>query len=169
MLLAIVPAFASQSADGGSFHEPEAVVVNVTESDLNTILKGSVRSLGGPLFEGTSQDPSKGIFDLRYRADISEPVLRLRADGKASVAFSIREARFQIGRYERRIGRRIASCENLGVSVDRRQPVDVTLGLHFAIEGRDLKVIPDSVSIPDAAKRFHSFAEVLLFDPGMHR
>src|SRR5947209_4644257 len=54
--LAALPAIASQSADGGSFHEPEAVVVNVTESDLNTILKGSVRSLGGPLFEGTSQD-----------------------------------------------------------------------------------------------------------------
>ena len=145
------------TTEGGRspFHEPNAVLLNVTQADLNRILQGTVRSLGGPVFEGHSSHPTKNMFDLRYRVDVSDPVLKLGADGEVDVAFSIREASLDVGRYERRSGsgKKAAYCENLGVRVDRAQPVDVSLGLRFAYEGGDLKILPDRVSIPDAEKR----------------
>jgi hypothetical protein len=149
------PTDPTHAPESDQFHEPNAVLVSVTQSDLNRILKGTLQSLGGPVFEGTLRHPAKGVFDLQYWADISDPVLKLGADGEASVALSIREARVDVGRYERRIGKRIAYCENIGVRVESERPVDVTLGLRFAYEGGDLKILPDRMSIPDAAKRIH--------------
>lgn len=136
-----------------SFLEPNAVLVNVTESDLNRILTGAVHSFGGPVFEGTRQNPAKGRFDLQYQMDISQPVLKLGSGGEANVTFSIREASVDVGRYERGKGKRVAYCENIGARVDPELPIDVDLDLHFAFEGGDLKILPDRLSIPDAAKR----------------
>lgn len=141
--------------ESGSLRAPDAVVLNVTEPDLNRMVQGTLHSLGGPVFEGVSHNPSRGLYDLRYHVSITDPVLKLGADGEARVTFSIREAHVQIGRYERKIGKKIASCENLGLTVDPDQPVDVTVGFHLAIEGGDVKILPDQVSIPDAEKRFH--------------
>src|ERR1043166_7292976 len=69
LILDISSAAAAAGPRVEPFEECGAVVVSVTESDLNSILKGSIHSLGGPVFEGQSQDPSKGIYDLRYKAD----------------------------------------------------------------------------------------------------
>ena len=86
------------TTEGGRspFHEPNAVLLNVTQADLNRILQGTVRSLGGPVFEGHSSHPTKNMFDLRYRVDVSDPVLKLGADGEVDVAFSIREASLDV-------------------------------------------------------------------------
>lgn len=146
---------ADASVEIGSFYDSNAIVVNVTEADLNRILQGSLHAWGGPEFAGSKLKFGKGLSDLRYHVSVSEPVLRLGPDGEAVVTFSIREARLDIGRYERTVGKRLAYCENLGVTVDPDRPVEVTLGLRFAIEGENLRIIPTTVSIPDAEKNFH--------------
>jgi hypothetical protein len=143
-----------QVASPGGFRERDAVVVSVTESDLNRILRGTLRSRGGPVFEGASDNPSKGITGMRYRVSVSEPVLKLGSDGEATVHLSILDGSLDIAKYQHRIGGRLATCENLGVRVDPQTPVDITLAFRLAIEDGSMKILPERVSVPNAKKGF---------------
>jgi hypothetical protein len=150
--LPLIPSTRAAAPGTGRYAEPNAVLVNVTESDLNRVLSGTLLAGGGSFFEGSLTSLSKGFSDVHYRASVSDPVLKLSPDGEAVVSVSIREARLTIGRYERRTGRKVAYCENLGATVEPGRPVDVALSLRFAIEGENLRVVPTGVSIPDAEK-----------------
>jgi hypothetical protein len=136
------------------FRAPNAIVLKVTERDLNQILRGTLRANGGPVFEGRIHNPSKGMTDLSYRVRVSDPVLKLGGEEQASISFSIREGHLDVGRYERKVAGRMAYCENLGVTVEPDKPVDVTIGVRFAIKGENLQIIPTKVSMPDAEKNF---------------
>jgi hypothetical protein len=127
------------------------VVVSVTETDLNRILRGTVRSRGGPVFEGRRDIPSKGITDLRYRVSVSDPVLRLGADGEATIALSILDGSLDIGKYQRRIGGR-TRCARTRCARRSSEPVDVTIALRLAISGSLCS--PERVSIPKARTAF---------------
>ncbi len=131
------------------------VFVSVTESDLNLILQDLFRAGGGPRIEGRKGRVSRGVSDLRYHADLSDPVLKLGADGHVVLSSSIREARVQIGRLERTIGKRSAYCENAGFTVDPAHPLDITLALQFRIEDDDVRIVPERVLLSDAERTFH--------------
>lgn len=140
--------FAPASAEQRPFFEPDAVLLNLTEQDLNRVLQDSILANGGPVFEGTSDGVSRTVSDLRYYADLTLPVLSLGEEGRASLSFEIREANLSIGRFERKIGWRRATCENAGVVLKPERPIDVTVALQFLIEDGSLQVVPDDVAAP---------------------
>lgn len=150
---AFVPALVPSRGTAGAARGD--VLVNVTEGDLNRILQDYFHASGGPLFDGSKRRLSKSVADLRYHADLSDPVLRLGDDGEAILSSSIREARIQIGRLEHRIGKHEAYCEDAGLTVDPAQPVDVQLALRFSIQDEDVRIVPESVSLANAREGFH--------------
>jgi hypothetical protein len=153
LLLAVLPVVASVDAPAdrtaGVFHEPNAVVINITEPDLNRIVRAGFSRDGGLRFEGTRENASKGIFDLRYEVDLSEPILTLGEDGGARLNLDIEQARFRIGRLERKIGRRLAFCENAGIDIDPDHSIDVEVALRFQIDGGDLRLSAENVLVPN--------------------
>jgi hypothetical protein len=144
--LAVVSLVAGAAA-AGDLDAPNAVLINVSADDLNRIVLDAFHDRGGPRVEGSRENVSSGVSDLNYHAEFSEPVLRLGADGRASIDLDILEADVRIGRVERRFLGRTATCENTGVRVDPSRPVDVTLDLRFAIEGRDLRILPEELRL----------------------
>lgn len=155
VVMLLLPLAAIAAAPARSFDRPGALLLNVTESDLNRIVVGSFLSNGGPEFQGSKRRSSAAVSDLTYRAKLSEPLLALEEGGKASLTFDIREGNLRIGRIERKIAGRSASCEDTRVYVDPTRPLDVTLGLDFRIENGDLRIVPDRVSLPDAEHRLN--------------
>ena len=135
------------------FVRRDALLVNVTESDLNRIVLGAFHSNGGPNFEGTRHRVSAAVSELTYEARLSDPLVTLGERGAASLTFDIRSASLQIGRLERKIAGRAASCENASLTVDPSRPLRVTVALEFRVEDGDLRVVPASVSVPDAESR----------------
>jgi len=154
VLLLTVFALSPPARAGDNFHEPGAVIVNITERDLNRILQGTFRSSGGPRFEGTQERGSKSTSDLHYLAELSEPVLHLGEDGDSEFGLDILQAEFYIGRLEWKFGKRTAHCEDLGVVIDPAQPIPVRLALRFAIQDWDLRILPLGVWMPDPRPSF---------------
>lgn len=152
LLAASAPA---RSAAAVSPAPRDAVLVNVTERDLNRILRGVFHELGGPLLEGEKATLSRGIHDLRYRAELSEPRLVLRDEGGASLQLRVREASVRVGRLERRIGRRLVSCEDAGVEVEPDRPLDFGLLLRLAVRDGALEIVPEHAWVSDPKHRFH--------------
>jgi len=147
---------AAATLSGPLVTTPDAdVLVNVTESDLNLILQGLFHAGGGPRIDGRKGRVSQSVSDLRYHADLSDPVLTLGAGGHVALSSSIREARVQIGRLERKIGNRSAYCENAGFTVDPAHPLDITLALRFKIEDDDVRIVPERVMLSDTEEAFH--------------
>ena len=62
------------SAGGTPYHEPNAVIINITEDDLNRMLRDLFHAAGASTIEGSKDQLSRGISDFRYRADFSEPI-----------------------------------------------------------------------------------------------
>lgn len=151
LTLSLLPPLAGTAAaqTTGRFYEPDAILLNVTQQDLNRILQASFIANGGPSFEGSSDRASKGITGLRYRAELSEPMVQLGDDGQASLRFGILQADLEIGRVERRIGKRLAYCENAGATIEPARPLDVELTFRFQIEQDDLRLVPESVKLSD--------------------
>lgn len=149
----LLPLGAMAGEPNPAFERPDALLLNVTESDLNRIVAGFFHSNGGPNFEGTKRRVSASVGDLTYEARLSEPLLQLGEAGKARLTFDVREASLRIGRLERKIGGRWASCENASVHVDPSRPLEVMLALEFRIAEGGLRIVPDSVSVPDAENR----------------
>ncbi len=132
----------------------DAVLVNVTERDLNRIAEGLMRALGGPVLEGTRESVSRGIHDLRYRAELSEPRVTLDEQEGASLALRIREAAVRVGRLERPMGRRSVACEGAGLVVEPDRPVDLRLALKLAIRNGELRILPERAWVSDPVERF---------------
>jgi hypothetical protein len=142
-MVAIGPALAG----GEPYHEPNAVIINITEDDLNRMIRDLFHANGASTIEGGKEQLSRGLSDFRYRADFSEPVLRLGEDGQAQLDLEILQAELTIGSIERKLLKRRMHCRNAGVTLDEEHPVDVTLDLHFAIEQDDLQIVPEQVTL----------------------
>jgi hypothetical protein len=148
-LLICLPAAASPD-DDAPFHEPNAVILNITESDLNRIVRGlfhAADGVDGSRLEGNRTREKRGIYDFRYSAGLSEPVLELHEDGQARVDLRILDAHLSVGRLEKKILKRRMECLDTRASLAPETPVDVSLGLRFAIEDADLRIVPEQVSL----------------------
>jgi hypothetical protein len=152
-LLPSVPAITCAAESPASFSESAAVLLNVSERDLNRIIADSFHANGGPRFEGKKARVSSSIADLRYHALFSDPVIRLGRDGTARLSFDIMDASLRIGRLERKIGGLDARCEEAGLDVEPGRPLAIDVALGLATENGALRVTPRSVEIPEAGER----------------
>ena len=130
-------------------HEPNAILINISEPDLNRIVRDAFREQLGTRIEGLSSDASRGVQDLRYAATFSEPNLELDTDGRLRVDLDLLQANVRIGRFERRFMRRMASCDGAGVNVDPDRPVEVAIHMSLAVDHNDLQIVPSSVTLGD--------------------
>jgi hypothetical protein len=137
---------------GETVHHRDAVLVNLTEDDLNRMLVDAFLANGGPRFEGNRERVSRSVADLHYQADLSEPVLQLGAGGLALLSFDVLEADLTIGSIERKVIGRRARCENAGAVIDADHPLDVTVALNVGIIDGALRVDADSVTMADPRK-----------------
>ena len=147
--LAIMFASAALSAyePTAPFHEPNAVLVNISEADLNRIVRDTFREHFGTPIKGATSDPSHGVHDLRYEATFSEPVLEFDTEGRVRVDLDLLEAELRIGRFERKFMRKMASCDGAGLDVNPDRPVEVALHMNFEVDDHDLRIVPLSVKI----------------------
>jgi hypothetical protein len=153
LLLPSMSTITRAADDPAPFSESDAVLLNVSERDLNRILVDSFHANGGPRFEGGKARVNSSVSDLRYHALFSDPVVRLGTDGSAHVSLDILDASLRIGRLERKIAGRQARCEEAGLDVDPQSPLAVDLLLGLSVSNGALRVNPTSVEIPDADKR----------------
>ena len=137
----------TSAAGAPAFHEPNAVLVNITEDDLNLILRDAFRTRYGSGVEGTKDDPSRGVESLHYQVSFSEPLLSLGEDGRARLTVNIVQGELTIDRFERRLLRRNMACENARVTVEQDNPVDLTLSVRFAVADHDLRIVPEGVAL----------------------
>lgn len=149
-LIALVATSAAAAViEPGTIEQPNAVLINISEHDLNRIALGAFHAEGGPRLEGRRSEASSGVSDVSYHADLSDPVVRLGRDGRAWLSLNILEAELNIGRIERRFLRRNMTCENAGLRVDPDEPIDVMLAMRFIIEDGDVRVVPEALTITD--------------------
>ena len=135
------------------FVEPSAVLLNLSERSLNRIVVDTFHANGGPLVSGERARVSARVADLRYRAALSEPVLRLGEDGTAHLSMEILEANLRIGQLDRSVDGSGARCEGAGIDVDPTLPLRVNLALGLAVENGALRLHPTSVEIADLQDR----------------
>ena len=131
------------------YHEPSAVLLNISEADLNRIVRDVFREHVGSKLEGTSSDPSRGVRDLRYAASFSDPVVDFDDDGGLRIDLSLLEADLRIGRFEHKFRRKTASCDGAGVYVNPDRPVELAVRMDFEVEDHDLQIVPSSVTVDD--------------------
>jgi hypothetical protein len=131
------------------FFEPNAILVNLTEEDLNRIVRDAFHAHGASRIEGARRELSRGVSDLCYRAGLSEPVVTLHRDGLLRLELEVLDAELTIGSLERKLLMRHTRCENAGVTVDPGRPVGIRLALRLAIDDHDLRVIPEEVTLVD--------------------
>jgi hypothetical protein len=143
LCLAVVPAVGSEAP----FFEPNAVLINITEEDLNRIALDAFRATGASRIEGDRKQLSRGLSELHYRAGLSEPVLTLGRDGRLRLDLDILEGELTVGSLERKFLMRRMRCEKAGVSVDPDDPVALTLAVRLAIEDHDLQLVPEEVTL----------------------
>ncbi len=136
-----------------AFFERSAVLLNLSERSLNRILLDTFHANGGPRVAGERARVSSRVTDLRYQANLSDPVLRLLEDGSARLSLQVLDANLRIGRLGRKPDGSGARCEEAGLDVDPAQPLQVDLALDLAIEDRALRLIPKSVEIADLENR----------------
>jgi len=158
LLVPPVTAIARAANAPAPYSESAAVLLNVSERDLNRIVVDAFHANGGPSFEGEKERVSSSVADLRYHARFSDPVIRLEKDGTARLSLDILDASLRIGRLERRIGGRQARCEEAGLDVDPGNPLAVQLTFGLTIENAALRLIPTGVEIPEAEERLHLVA-----------
>src|SRR5262245_8582873 len=137
----------------GKFSETSAVLLNVSERDLNRIVVDSFHANGGPRFEGGKERVSSSVADLRYRALLSDPVVRLGTDRTARLSLDIKDGALRIGLLERRIGGMQAHCEEACLDIDPGSPLALELAVDLTIENGALRLVPTSVEIPDVQDR----------------
>jgi hypothetical protein len=143
LCLAVAPAIGSEAP----FFEPNAVLINITEEDLNRIALDAFHARGASRIEGEKQRLSRGLSELHYRAGLSEPIVTLGRDGRLRLDFDIVEGELRIGSLERKLLMRRMRCEDAGVSVDPDEPVALTLAVRLAIEDHDLRLVPEEVRL----------------------
>src|SRR5262245_64470158 len=127
-------AIARAAEPAAPFVEPSAVLFNVSERDLNRIIVDSFRANGGPKFVGEKARVSSSVSGLRYRAEFSDPVIRLGRDGTARLSLDIKDASLRIKSLERNVAGVQARCEGAGLDVDPGRPLSVEVALGLTIE-----------------------------------
>ena len=137
----------------GEFRETSAVLLNVSERDLNRIVVDSFHANGGPRFKGEKERVSSSVADLRYDALLSDPVVRLGTDGTARLSLDIKDGSLRIGRLERKIGGMQAHCDDAGLDIDPGSPLAVEMAVDLTIENGALRLVPTSIEMPDAQDR----------------
>ena len=147
------PAAAPPTAPASAFVEPAAVLLHLSERSLNQILVDTFHANGGPRMVGARARVSSRVSDLRYQANLSDPVLRLEDDGTARLSMQVLDASLRIGRLGRRPDGSGARCEEAGLDVDPGHPLQVDLALDFTLQDRALRLIPRSVEIADLEDR----------------
>ena len=130
------------------YYQPDAIVLNLTEGDLNRILREAVLSATGPRLQGEQPEVSDGVQDLSYYAEFSEPRITLGDQGHASITFDIREASLLIGSAERKVAWTNFRCEDFGVAIDPERPLDVELQIRFDATEQGLRIVPQSLELP---------------------
>ena len=136
------------------FYDPDAILVNITESDLNLALQNAFGSDGGPNLEGETTGVSRSVSGLRYRARFSAPAIDLLSDGAVSLSFGLEEAELSIESVERKIVGRRVRCENLGATLAPGRSLDVRLDFRLDVDNGELGVVPLDATVPDAKGAF---------------
>ena len=153
LLFASMVSIARGAEPAARFSETSAVLLNVSERDLNRIVVDSFHANGGPQFAGEKERVSSSVADLRYRALLSDPVVRLGTDETARVSLDIKDASLRIGRLEGKIVGMQAHCEEAGLDIDPGPPIAVELAMDLMIANGALHLVPTSVEIPDVQER----------------
>jgi hypothetical protein len=136
------------------FFDPDAILVNITESDLNLAIQNAFESADGANLEGESTSESRSVSGLRYRARFSAPAIDLLSDGAISLSFGLEEAELSIESVERKIVGRRVRCENLGAMLAPDRSLDVRLDFRLDVNNGELGVVPLGASVPDAKGAF---------------
>src|SRR5262245_17784004 len=137
----------SRTLAAEGYIEPNAVLVNIPERDLNQLLVDAFRARGGPRLEGKRSNAGRGVQDLSYQVDISDPVLKLRSGKQAYLSFDIERADLTVDRLEHKIAGRMAYCEDVGLTIDPAHPVKIGFAMGLRIGKGDLGIVPTDVSI----------------------
>ena len=158
-LLSIAPALGAdvpeaEAAAGPPFHDPNAVVVNFTEADLNSVLLDAFHAAGGPSFTGMQQKVSSSMTGLHYAAEFREPVLALGPDGAMRLSFGIERADLRLDQIEGKLAGTSIRCEGIGARLDPSRPLDVSLDLEVMLENHDVRIVPHGAVLSDARHAF---------------
>ena len=153
LLLSVAAIGARAAEPPAPFSEPGAVLLNISERDLNRIVVDAFHANGGPRFQGHRDRVSSNVADLSYSALFSDPVIKLGKDGTAQLLMNVKDANLRVGRVERNIAGLHAYCDGAGLEVDPARPLSVGLDLDLRVENGALRVIPKSVEIPEADER----------------
>ena len=86
ILLVAVSAGSAHAEEAAPYHDANAIVVNLTERDLNLALQDLWHTVGSR-FEGTKKEASSVGLGLRYDGRFSTPTIDLRKGGQATTAF----------------------------------------------------------------------------------
>ncbi len=140
------------SAVAADFYESDALVLNLTLEDLNRVARDALQEDLGNRLEGTRTRASRGVFDLRYYADLGDPLVTLDGDGRLLLSLAVREGRIEVGRFEREILKRKMLCEGGGVRVLPEDPLAVSLALRLEVEDGSLQFVPEAASVTSAKK-----------------
>lgn len=132
------------------YDEPDALIVNLPERDLNTLLGAALRAKGGPRFVGSQADAGRGLRGVHYQVDLSSLLLKLEDGGRMSLSLEIEQADLQVERWERKLAGRTAYCENAGLTIDAAHPVSITADVNLSIADGDLEIVPRQISVSDA-------------------
>ncbi len=143
-----VAAGGAAAAEPGS--TPDAVVVRLTEADLNRILRGAFHASGGPVYSGQRANVSRAVHGMRYELRLSEPVLALGAGASASLRVDILEADVTIERIERKILGQRARCEGAGLLVEPGHPLALAVDIDFVAQAGDVQLVPVGAASPGA-------------------
>lgn len=131
--------------------ERDALILRVTQSDLNAVLRDVSATHGWQRFGGKRARSSRGVHDLRYDVTLSPPQVTLDGDtGEISLGFGILEAELNVGRIEHRS----LSCENVGLRVDPRHPVDIDVTFGLGISDGGLQLRLDAVNVAAGKRKF---------------
>jgi len=156
VLLAIVATtFLAPPSAAGTARTTDAVIVRLTESDANLVLRGAFHAAGGPVFAGRRDKQSRGVQGLSYEVRLSEPVLAFGGNGTASLHFEILEADVTIARIERKILGQLARCEGAGLFVEAGHPLALALDLGLVVEDGDIRLVPVEARSPGAREAIH--------------
>lgn len=136
IVFALHPSVRAESADpsGSPPHLPHAVLLNLSESDLNRILVDWFEDEGGHDLTGRQRRSSRGMTGVRYHAALGAPQLTLGDEGRAHLDIDLHHADFRVAALERRLAGARLRCEDFGVRLSPDEPLKIGVDLRFTVE-----------------------------------